>query len=292
MTVTNGLPGMGWLPDRPDFRDFTPKHEQVAPILEATSVQNVEPLPIKIDLEEWFSPIEDQGQLGSCTANATVGLLEYFERKAMGRHVEASRLFVYKTTRNLLRMTGDTGAFLRSAMGALALFGAPPEEYWPYDVTKYEDEPPAFCYAFAQNFQAIKYVRLDPPATAPDVALKEVKSFLASGLPSMFGFTVYSSIAEADGDGKIPLPSSGERVEGGHAIVAAGYDDAVTITNNKSGLTTKGAIKIRNSWGPGWGDHGYGWLPYDYVTAGIAEDWWTLITGEWIETGAFAEKIA
>ena len=105
--------------------------------------------------------MEDQGTLGSCTANAGVGLVEYFERKAFGRHIDASRLFLYKVTRNLLRLTGDTGAYLRSTMGAMRLFGVPPEEYWEYDISQFDKEPPAFCYAFASNYQAIKYVRLD-----------------------------------------------------------------------------------------------------------------------------------
>ncbi len=286
--ASNGLPGMGWLPDLPDFRDYTPEHPEVAPLVAATKVPKADALPTSVDLEQWCAPIEDQGQIGSCTANAAVGLVEYFERKAFGRHVDASRLFVYKATRNLLRMTGDTGAFLRSAMGALVLFGAPPEEYWPYDTSKFDEEPPAFCYAFAQSFQAVKYLRLDPPGASPDETLHQVKSFLASGLPSMFGFTVYSSIRQAD-DGRIPVPVEGEKVEGGHAIVAVGYDDSATIENKGNGTRASGAFKIRNSWGTEWGDHGYGWLPYDYVTKGIAEDWWTLITSEWVETGVFAE---
>lgn len=289
MPVSNRLPGMGWLPDLPDIRDYSPGHAEVAPLIASTRVAKEEPPPPSVDLEEWCSPIEDQGQIGSCTANAAVGLVEYFERKAFGRHVDASRLFVYKSTRNLLQMTGDTGAFLRSAMGALVLFGAPPEEFWPYDESRFDDEPPAFCYALAQSFQAVKYLRLDPPGTKPDAALPQIKSFLASGLPTMFGFTVYSSIRQADDDGKIPLPSEGEKVEGGHAIVAVGYDDSTTIKNTTKGVTSKGAFKIRNSWGTSWGDRGYGWLPYDYVTTGLAEDWWTLITNEWVETGAFAE---
>jgi C1A family cysteine protease len=94
--------------------------------------------------------------LGSCTANAGVGLVEYFERRAYGKHIDAARLFLYKVTRKMLNFKGHTGAFLGSAMGALTLFGVPPEEYWPYDVDKFNREPPAFCYSFAKNYQAIK----------------------------------------------------------------------------------------------------------------------------------------
>jgi C1A family cysteine protease len=214
-------------------------------------------------------------------------MVEYYERKAFGKHIYGSRLFLYKATRTLMHETGDTGAFLRTTMGALALFGVPPEEFWPYDVTKFDDEPLTFCYAFAQNYQSLKYVRLDPAnKTAKDV-LAQIKTDLAAGIPAMFGFTVYNSIAQADKDGKIPYPSKGEKIEGGHAIMAVGYDDRLKIKNEADGKQTTGAIMIRNSWGTGWGDKGYGWLPYEYVLKGLAQDWWTLIDAKWIDTGEF-----
>ncbi|MCZ8129591.1 MAG: cysteine protease [Microcystis sp. LE19-114.1B] len=242
-----------------------------------------------MDLRPWCSPIEDQKTIGSCTAHAGVGLVEYFERRAFGKHLDASRLFLYKVTRNLLKWTGDTGAFLRSTMYALTLFGVPPEEYYPYNTPDYDKEPSAFCYAFAQSFQAISYYRLDPPGTTPSNLLTQIKTYLANGLPSMFGFTVYSSISQANTNGgKIPYPTRGERVLGGHAIDAVGYDDNLKIKNtNAGGLETTGALLIRNSWGTGWGSAGYGWLPYKYVLDGLATDWWSLIKSEWIDTGQF-----
>jgi C1A family cysteine protease len=118
--------------------------------------------------------------------------VEYFERRAFGKHLDASRLFLYKVTRNLLKWTGDTGAFLRSTMYALTLFGVPPEEYYPYNIADFDKEPSAFCYAFAQSYQAISYYRLDPSGTARDALLARIKTELSKGLPSMFGFTVPS----------------------------------------------------------------------------------------------------
>lgn len=294
--------GMGWFPDYPDVRDLTVEHDEVslrlkalgqrdsikAMLSKAGAAKPAKGLPASVDLRTWFSPIENQASLGSCTANAGVAVVEYFERRAFGKHIDASRLFLYKATRNMLHWTGDTGAFLRSTMGALALFGVPPEEYWPYVITDFDKEPTPFCYAFARNYQAISYYRLDPPGTNKTDLLNRVKTNLAAGLPSMFGFTVYSSYIQAATTGKIPYPTAGEKIVGGHAIVVAGYDDTMKIKNTNLGVAeTTGALLIRNSWGAGWGAGGYGWLPYEYVLKGLAVDWWSLLKNEWIDTGNF-----
>jgi C1A family cysteine protease len=283
-----GQAGLGWVPDLPDFRDYTQETPAVHPLLEATGSTTPPPKLLDgVDLRPWCSPVDNQGAIGSCTAHAGVALIEYFERRAFGRYVDASRLFLYKATRNLLRWSGDTGAYLRATMGAMALFGVPPEEYWPYDPARFDKEPPAFCYAFAQSFQALSYYRLDPPGTRRTRLLEDLKTKLSASLPVMFGFTVYSSVVQASGNGEIPFPTTGEKILGGHAVVAVGYDDDKVVKHVASGAQTKGALLIRNSWGTAWGQGGYGWLPYQYVLKGIAEDFWSLIKNEWIETGAF-----
>ena len=201
--------GMGWLRDYPDYRDHNVHHDVVSRKLKALGQKDsvkamltkagaagpvgAASLPATVDLRPWCSPIENQLNLGSCTAHAGVGLVEYFEQRAFGTYIDASRLFLYKATRDLLHWTGDTGAFLRSTMEALVLFGVPPEEYWQYIVANYDVEPSAFLYAFAQNYQAITYYRLDPSGTPKPTLLNQIKTNLAAGLPSMFGFTVYSS---------------------------------------------------------------------------------------------------
>ncbi len=292
--------GLGWMPDIPDYRDYNPEHPKIQPMVSGVGLADTEKLslPAQVSLVGYCSPIEDQGALGSCTAQAGVGLLEYYERRAYRAHIDASRLFLYKVTRNLLGWTGDTGAYLRTTMGAMALFGVPPERYWRYTTARpgpvapqpeahFDLEPPAFCYQFADAFKAIRYFRLDQAGISMDNLRDRIKAYIAAGLPSMFGFTVYSSINQAGTTGKIPFPCPGEGVAGGHAVVAVGYDDSIRIENTTCGSETRGAFLIRNSWGTRWGDKGYGWLPYAYVERGLARDWWVLFKADYVDTRQF-----
>jgi C1A family cysteine protease len=284
--------GLGWLRDHPDFRDATlheasprlVKKEATARSLHQRATEPVKAaakaLPSTVDNRRYCSPIEDQGNLGSCTANACAGLVEYMERRATGRHVEASRLFLYKVTRRLLGWTGDTGAFLRSTMKALVLFGTPPEEWWPYRISTFDREPEPFLYAYAANYQAVRYLRLDPLGATYPERLKNIKSALATGYAVMFGFSVYSSLTHAP---DIPFPQPTDSQDGGHAVLAVGYDDKRPCAG-----VANGALLIRNSWGTGWGDKGYGWLPYEYVLRGLADDFWTCYKLEWVDSGEFA----
>ena len=167
-------------------------------------------------------------------------------------------------------------------MKAMVLFGAPPEAHWPYRIENFETEPPAFCYSFAQNYKALSYYRLDPAGQSTATTLKILKENLAAGLPSMFGFTVYSSMPGlGDGKGEIPFPRQGDSVSGGHAVVAVGYDDKKRVGSDI------GALLIRNSWGQAWGAKGYGWLPYSFVLRGLAVDFWSLIEAGFVNTELF-----
>jgi C1A family cysteine protease len=286
--------GTGWLPPMPDLRDYKDAEPQIAEIARKLGLHKGEKPkapPTHADLKPWCSPIENQKNLGSCTAHAAVGIVEYFERRAFKKHIEGSRLFVYKTTRNLMQVTGDTGAWLRNTMGALALCGVPDEKYWPYTDAKpdFDSEPTSFVYSIADNYEALKYFCHDPlgaNVSGIDV-LTSVKNYLAAGIPSMFGFWGFPSFDSCDVKGGIPYPCPGEKAQWGHAIVAVGYENKKKITNTKCNKTTDGALLIRNSWGTGWGDNGYGWLPYDYVVNKLALDFWSLLSMAWVNTQQF-----
>lgn len=287
---TKEIVGTGWLPPIPDFRDYQVGHPEIKGMAKSLGLGAGAPaIPATIDLRQWCSPIKNQLNLGSCSAHAGMGIVEYFERRAFGTYIDGSRLFLYKTTRNLLQVTGDTGAWLRNVMGALTLCGVPDEKYWPYDVPAFDSEPPAFVYTVADNYEAVKYFCHDPQGLniPPATVLLSVKQYLAAGIPSMFGFWGFPSFNNTNVAGGIPYPCPGESAAWGHAIVAVGYDDNKKITNTQCNKETTGALLIRNSWGTTWGDNGYGWLPYDYTLNRLALDFWSLLQLRWVETKQF-----
>ncbi|MFP7753931.1 C1 family peptidase [Thermodesulfobacteriota bacterium B35] len=295
LAATGTEVGTGWLPPMPDLRDYTEKIPEISKMSKKLGVpasqKKLKELPPQVDLRPWCSPVENQKQLGSCTANAAMGVVEYFQKRAFDKYMDGSRLFVYKTTRNLMGVTGDTGAWLRNTMGALALCGVPAEKYWPYtDIDPdFDREPPSFVYAVADNFEALRYFCHDPmgAGVSGDAVLARVRAYLAAGIPSMFGFYGFPSFEATDVTGGIPYPCPGEQAQWGHAIVAVGYDDGKKIKNTRCGTSTTGALLIRNSWGAGWGDNGYGWLPYKYVTGKLARDFWSLLSMKWVDSKQF-----
>ncbi|OCQ89754.1 hypothetical protein BCD64_17530 [Nostoc sp. MBR 210] len=245
-------------------------------------------LPEFVDLSYWCSPVEDQGSLNSCTAHAGIALIEYAQKKSSGSYTDASPLFLYQVTRNLMQREGDSGASVRDTMKAMVAFGVCPEEYWPYNEDKFNEEPTSFCYSFAENYKTIKYFRLDYGQISKYALLSQVKLLLVAEIPCIFGFTLYNSVYDEVNfsRGHIPLPSKRDKVIGGHTVVAVGYHDC-KIIENEDGERFEGALLIRNSWGNRWGQGGYGWMPYDYIIKGLTADWWSLLKAEWLATGNF-----
>jgi C1A family cysteine protease len=237
-------------PDLPDQRDFvfsSLKFDQKIPKL-ATSV----------DLRSIQSPVEDQGNLGSCTANAFAGGLQCLEVKDKLPMVAMSRLFIYYNERALEGTVGsDAGASLRDGIKTLVAQGCCPETEWPYIITKFAIKPIPQCYTDGLKHTVQSYYRVQ--------TLTDMKTCLASGFPFVFGITVYASFesANATATGIIPMPAKHEQVLGGHALLAVGYDDS------------KQWFIFKNSWGASWGNKGYGFIPYAYLTnTSLASDMW------------------
>lgn len=242
----------GWIPDLPDQRD----HLYAAP-LEVLRV-----LPPSVDLRPACPPVYDQGELGSCTANAIGGAIQFTQLKEkLADTFTPSRLFIYYNERVIEgTVDSDSGAQIRDGIKSVASQGACPEELWPYVIANFAEKPPANCYQVAAQHKVALYSRVVQSLTL-------MKGCLASGYPFVFGFTVYESFEsqQVAQTGVVPMPAASEQVLGGHAVVAVGYDDS------------QQRFIVRNSWGPGWGMQGYFTMPYAYLTdRGLSSDFWTI----------------
>jgi C1A family cysteine protease len=242
----------GWVRDLPDQRDF----------LYAAPVTDMAALPPKADLRpECPKTVYDQGQLGSCTANAIAGALEFDRIKEGLPDFTPSRLFIYYNERVMEGTVGtDSGAQIRDGIKSVGSIGAPPETDWPYDIKEFAVKPPAKAFTDAPLDKAVQYQSVAQ-------VLGQMKGCLASGYPFVYGFTVYESFesTQVAQTGNVPMPASSEKVLGGHAVLAVGYDDSSQ------------RFIVRNSWGPGWGMGGYFTVPYAYLTdSHLSDDFWTI----------------
>lgn len=240
----------GWVPDIPDRRDYP--YYKIMPAVK---------LPKKVDLrEKEFSPVENQGQLGSCTANALAGNLEFIDIQNGDGYTDQSRLFIYYNERLLIgTVNEDSGAMLRDGIKSLVKWGSCPEKIWEYDTDLFAIKPSRKAYLSAKKNRISVYYRLN--------TLDEMKICLFSGYPFVFGFAVYESFEEQKvaKTGIVNLPKKNERMLGGHAVLAAGYDEKAK------------RFIVRNSWGIDWGSEGYFTMPYEYLESrNLSDDFWTI----------------
>ncbi len=251
-TPSHALHGFGGVRDAPDSRD----HPYVPPVGVAKN------LPPSADLRGYFPPVYNQGQVNSCTSNAIAGAMEFdAKRQGMKDVFTPSRLFIYYNERAMEGTQGkDSGGQIRDGIKSIAKQGDCPEHHWPYDAKMVTQKPPDECYSQARSFKALEYQRIGHN-------LDHMRACLASGYPFVFGIKVFSSF-EGDAvrdSGHLKMPRKGEKTVGLHAVVACGYDDA-----NRWFI-------VRNSWGGGWGMHGYFTIPYDYLLdSKISHDFWTI----------------
>jgi C1A family cysteine protease len=244
----------GWVHDLPDQRDIRYSVVYRVP----------KKLPPKIDLRLLCPLVEDQGKLGSCTAHALTGALEVLEKKDELQVVQFSRLFVYYNERVIEHtIAQDSGAMLRDGIKSLVKKGACTEKRWPYIITKFKTKPGIVCFKEGLNHQVTSYQRID--------TIDQMRACLAEGFPFVFGFTVYESFESqaVATTGKVTMPKREERVLGGHAVLAIGYNDA------------QKRFIVRNSWGTRWGMKGYFTMPYGYLESrDLSDDFWTIRRGE------------
>ena len=243
----------GWRPDKPDHRDLHYSAENIGAV---TS------LPTSFDWRDKLPPVYDQGELGSCGANAAAGLLECdWIRQQKPNPFVPSRLFIYYNTRTIEKTVNyDSGVEIRDVIKSLATYGFCSESLWPYAPKQFTTKPPEAAYSAAKTEIISQYSRV-PQATLT------IQHALVSCGPVIFGTTLYQSF-ESDYVAKfgvVPMPTPHETPVGGHAMLIVGYDDQ------------KKQFLVRNSWGSGWGQQGYCWFPYAYLlNPNLADDFWSV----------------
>lgn len=248
---TREIKWYGWKADTPDHRDLYFAARKPLSIGDA-------PLPPAVDLTSQCPVVYDQGQLGSCTANAIAAALEFDMIKQKEKDVMPSRLFIYYNERVMEgSVDQDAGAEIRDGIKSVASQGDCPEKRWPYNIKKFAKKPGKECYKEALRHKAVEYYRIET-----DV---DMKTCLAAGYPFVFGFSVYESFESQDvaKTGNVPMPGPNEQLLGGHATLCIGYNDADQ------------RFLVRNSWGKDWGMQGNFTLPYAYLTdRNLSDDMW------------------
>lgn len=243
------IPKYHWKPDKPDSRDY------------AYGLSGVTQ-PTIVDLRQYCTPIENQGDLGSCTGQATAGAIELLNKRS-GKQTDVSRLFIYYYERLIEGTVNyDSGAYIRDGIKATYTYGSPLEKLWPYDISKFRNKPNPAAVSDGATRKVTLYQRVADHAGCLDA--------IASGYPVIIGFSVYSSFESntVTKTGNMPFPNvKTEASLGGHAVLLVGYDK------------TRQVYIARNSWGANWGDKGYFYMPFRVIQdTTMSSDFWIIKT--------------
>ena len=225
-----------------------------APASAVSYKASISQLPKKVDLRPYMTKIEDQGNVGSCTANAVAGAYEYIVKRTenLDEDYDASRLFIYYGARAMRgNQNKDSGSVISDAIKLLTETGVCSEYTWPYS----DDKKVVFCKPNTDAYSEANEHKITETEHI-NTDLKSWKSALAEGYPIIFGTKLFQSFDQQRKKGFVPTPSAADQqrgAHGNHAMLCVGYSDVDIV------------FIVRNSWGTNWGDNGYCYMSYDYL---------------------------
>lgn len=198
----------------------------------------------KVDLRNKFPPAYDQGKIGSCSAFALCSIFDYDTINFKG-----SQLFLYYNEREMINETNeDNGAYLSDGIYSLKSNGICDEKYWKYEISNLFIKPSKEAYEKAKETYLIEAFNIKND-------LSIIKNWLDNNEPIALAISIFSNFMASKSKltGKIGMPSTNDKLIGGHAVIICGYNDYSR------------ELILRNSWGTYWGDNGYFYLPYEYL---------------------------
>ena len=239
-----------------DARDFQMRHFlAAAPRLD------------RVDHRAEMPAIFDQGQVGTCVACASAYYDKTFQeqrenRWGMGDDAHRfSPMFVY--SQRLDRAT-DSGMTIRQAMKIINQEGVCSLEVMPYREEAIDTRPTAAQRKAARPYRSRSFARLE--------SLGEAELYLRDNC-FVAGLMVHQSFMDAPG-GQIPMPTEGDPFVGGHALCFVGFE------------ARKQRLIFVNSWGPAWGDDGFGYITYDVFAALLMDAWGMVDAPDFPQTAA------
>jgi C1A family cysteine protease len=216
-------------------------------------------LPNSFNLNKKVKTILDQGNLGSCVSNSFAQAINMSVNS-----IWISRLMHYYCGRAIQETSSmdDTGLDIRKAASIIAKYGACLESVWPYNISNFNKLPSLTAFQKSKLFKLYKYSFVNQDIISLTTCLYNTQR------PIIFGIMVYSSFLSniVTTTGMVPIPDTNtETLEGGHCVVMIGYDNSTQL------------FTCVNSWGNTWGNKGFFYLPYAYVTnPNLASDFCSL----------------